>query len=392
MLRVPRRGIDFPKTRSVSRHPNRLKTNSIKTMEKSPLQRSIELLQKANLEQAIEVLLEMRLSTAHRRVANAISRQFHRYKMDRLKGLLPVQDQQLLECQITDKLAELHEILLKAESPSLHAATSPDGVRSASSPWRIAFASVIGSRSPWKKWAVIMVDLIVLSAGILLAKNAELSSHRDATMHTPEAFSLRLPFHGVVMDSLMCPVQGIKVVLKRDPAQTVHTSKEGWFQLHADLARGSVHDTLELYRNHVCIYRQGIRFPGRDTLVVPGILESSLEPATTTPGNNSPTNERANGTIIQTGRIYCIKDAKDTTGTIVGIPNIRVAVMKTGRQSPIAEAWTDAQGNYALKVTRGTSPPDQILVDDPTGNFRTATEPFLPGRPHFDYELQKNEK
>lgn len=361
-------------------------------MEKSLLQRSIESLQKAKLEQAIELLLDMPLSPAHRRIASAISRQYHRYKMDRLKGLLPIQDQQVLECQITDKLADLHEILIKAALPSLQAATSPDGVRSRSSYWRMAFASVSGSRSTRKKWPVIMVDLIVLSAGILLAKDAELSSQSDAAMRTSEAFSSRLPFHGIVMDSLMCPVQGIKVVLKRDTAQTVHTSKDGGFQLHTDLARGSVHDTLELYRNHVCIYRQGIRFPGRDTFVIPAVLASTLGSATTTPGNSSPTNERVNGTIIQTGRIYCIKDAKDTTGTIAGIPNVRVAVMKTGRQSPIAEAWTDAQGNYALKVKVGTSPPDQILVDDPTGNFKTATEPFLPGRPHFDYELQKNEK
>ena len=361
-------------------------------MEKSLLQRSIESLQKAKLEQAIELLLDMPLSPAHRRLASAISRQYHRYKMDRLKGLLPIQDQQVLECQITDKLADLHEILIKAASPSLQAATSPDGVRSLSSPWRMAFTSVIGSRSTWKKWPVIMVDLIVLSAGILLAKDAELSSQSVAAMRTFEAFSSRLPFHGIVMDSLMCPVQGIKVVLKRDSAQTVHTSKVGRFQLHIDLARGSVHDTLELYRNHVCIYRQGIRFPGRDTFVIPAVLASTLAPAAAILDTCNRINGRTKARIIQKGKIYYIDDAKDAKGIIVGIQNIRVALLNKGCQSPIAEAWTDAQGNYELKIKRGELPPDQILVNDPSGNYRPATEPFLPGRPHFDYELQKTEQ
>jgi hypothetical protein len=293
-------------------------------MDETTYKRLLALVGKSELDQVIDLLLDMQLRRSHRMVAITISRQYHRFNLDRLKGIFSLQEQQLVENQIADRLVGLIHIIKagRNRNPLTWLA-------------RIAsFFTLKGKPSFWfwisnpskdkKRLTIMMGTPLVIGLGLLLSSYWAQPSHGK---RTAASATFKRPDHMPILDNIVPTTEEPQVVLPQNG--------EAFLSI----------DSCKLIARHLSSKED---------------LPGSIFPETSDPEKRPR-----------------------------GVPDIHVYVVRNGCPDPIAEAWTDQNGDYVLHIDSGAPFPDSIIIEDPTDQYVRVAEKFLLTRPNFHYPIRK---
>jgi Effector-associated domain 11 len=364
-------------------------------MDQSTKQQLIQLVQHAELEQVIELLLQMNLKSKYRWVAIAISRQFHRYKLDRMKGTTSLQEQQLLESQVTVRLLELIE--------SIKVAREPDGrkwlgylkflfsMKGFQFFWGYISSSIVNGKFRWRQWGAIFAVIVLVSGGFLLASNWPMRWLKDGKLGVIPQPRLYRSYVAVVTDTQGSPLVNFIAKLASGRAAPVKTNRHGVLKFGEYFSDDELGDTLELYQNDFCVARRAIRLPGRGEIVVGGNEthhNHEISPATLVDSCELISRILPSSKELS-GKIYYPLEAQKTSNGTIGVPNVHVFVAREGCAEPIAGAWTDLNGYYTIHMDSGVPYPDWIFIGDQTNSGPVLRARFQFSLPRFDYPLQK---
>ncbi len=362
-------------------------------------QQLLELIRNGKLGKAIGDLTAMNVKGHAGREIDAIASQYSRVQSDQRMGLLSMQEYHLMINQVVARLIGLLENLEKkpARRPFLLRWWKYIAFYLTLEGFESKLREIVGfepsAQARPKQLGGILVGITIMVGGAIVASNWLLS--KELKMGPVEPSQTLLSYVGIVTDSEGRPQNNLTASLRSGRIAAVKTNQNGILNFGEYSSEEILLDTLELFRNGICVYRDAIRFPSHERIVLNGKyigIYSKTEGFFFDPPSVDSCKLKArelDSPIVLTGEIYAEPELPEIQESITGIAKIHVFVVRKGCNSSIAETWTDADGRYALTIPKGSPFPDKIVLDGTMCGFEKITEPFKANLPDFNYSLKK---